>query len=259
METVTSIKLDSEPVHKTYDILKKEKSHFHKKWKLKATYHRNKIIGWHNRFVKIQSRKYYPIKDGRLKMLLSEVWSMIKLWDKLFLPMLQKRSTASHTKITRVFNEAVQNLWSDGLTFDNVFVLVGDAAVYATNTEERLSVTYPKLLRVTRIVQTLCTVDKTISVLHPNIDKLVANGGKIFVKPSVTIELHKKKPPAHYSRNTSNYTLGNLVGCHYVLCRKLRNILLCGKRDRDDTCSFVILQQIFNGSNESYVLKSVFA
>jgi hypothetical protein len=30
--------------------------------------------------------------------------------------------------------------------------------------------------------------------------------------------------------NSSNYTLGNLVGCHCVLCRKLWNLFFfCGK------------------------------
>lgn len=46
-------------------------------------------------------------------------------------------------------------LWLDGLTFYNVFVLLAVAELYMTKTEERLSVTYPKPLRVTSIAQIL--------------------------------------------------------------------------------------------------------
>jgi hypothetical protein len=57
-------------------------------------------------------------------------------------------------------------------------------------------------------------------VLYPNVDKLAINGKKIFVKSPVTIELSKNKAPytpLPPTPNSSNYTVGNLVGCHFVL------------------------------------------
>jgi hypothetical protein len=54
----------------------------------------------------------------------------------------------NHKRTAHVFNEAVQILWPDGLKFDNVLLLVTDAALYMTKREQILSLSYPKLLRV---------------------------------------------------------------------------------------------------------------
>jgi hypothetical protein len=39
-------------------------------------------------------------------------------------------SAVNHITIARVINEAVQTLWADGVKFDNVLLLVTDAAPY---------------------------------------------------------------------------------------------------------------------------------
>jgi hypothetical protein len=39
-------------------------------------------------------------------------------------------SAANHIKTARVFNEATQTLWPDNVKFDNVLLLVTDAAPY---------------------------------------------------------------------------------------------------------------------------------
>jgi hypothetical protein len=51
-------------------------------------------------------------------------------------------SAANQTTVARVFNEAMQTLWPDGVKFDNVLLVVTDAAA------EGLSVSYPKLIHV---------------------------------------------------------------------------------------------------------------
>jgi hypothetical protein len=95
------------------------------------------------------------------------------------------------------------------------------AAPYIKKAAERLSVIYTKLIHVTCVVHALHRVCETIRVLYPNVDKLVANGKKIFVKSPAKIELFENKPPDTTPSNSSNYTVGNLVGCHCALCRKL--------------------------------------
>jgi hypothetical protein len=103
----------------------------------------------------------------------------------------------------------------------DVLLLVTEAAWYMKKAAG-LSVSYPKLIHVLCVVHALHRVCKTIHVLCPNTDKLVANGKKILVKSSARIELLKKQSARHMTpSNSSNYTLGNLVGCHCVLCRKL--------------------------------------
>jgi hypothetical protein len=53
----------------------------------------------------------------------------------------------NHTTIARVFNEATQTLWPDGVKFDNVLLLDTDAAA------DGLSVSCPKLTHATCAVQ----------------------------------------------------------------------------------------------------------
>jgi hypothetical protein len=67
-------------------------------------------------------------------------------------------------------------------------------------------------------------------MFYPNVTKLVANEIKIFVKLSATTELFRDKlPDTPFPPNSSNYILGNFIGCHSVRHRKLLNILSCGK------------------------------
>jgi hypothetical protein len=54
---------------------------------------------------------------------------------------------------------------------------------------------YPELIRVARVAHALHRVCETIRVLYPNVDKLLANGMKIFVKSPARIELFKNKAP----------------------------------------------------------------
>jgi hypothetical protein len=49
-------------------------------------------------------------------------------------------SAANQTTIARVFNEAMQTLWPDGVKLDNVLLLVTDAAPYMKKAAEGLSV-----------------------------------------------------------------------------------------------------------------------
>jgi hypothetical protein len=91
-------------------------------------------------------------------------------------------SAVNHTKVARVFIEGMQT----------------HAAPYMKKAAEGLSVSYPKLRHVTRVAHALHRVCKTIRVLYPHVDKLVANVKKIFVKSPARIELFKTKLQTHH-------------------------------------------------------------
>jgi hypothetical protein len=74
---------------------------------------------------------------------------------------------------------------------DNMLLLVTDAALYIIKAAEGLSVSCPKLIHVTCVAHALHRVCETIPVLYPNVDKLVANEKKIFVKSPARTELFK--------------------------------------------------------------------
>jgi hypothetical protein len=74
-------------------------------------------------------------------------------------------------------------------------LLVTDAAPYMKNAAEGLSVSYPILIHITCVAHALHRVCETICVLYPNVNKLVANRKKIFVKSLARLELFKNKAP----------------------------------------------------------------
>jgi hypothetical protein len=68
------------------------------------------------------------------------------LSEKSFLLLFKEMSAVNHTTIARVFNEAMQTVWPDGVKLDNVLSLVTDAAPRMKKTAQGLSVSYPKLV-----------------------------------------------------------------------------------------------------------------
>jgi hypothetical protein len=52
-------------------------------------------------------------------------------------------SAENHTTISRVFNEAMQTQWLDGVKFDNVLLLVTDGAPYKKKNRRRTSSDLP--------------------------------------------------------------------------------------------------------------------
>jgi hypothetical protein len=102
-------------------------------------------------------------------------------------------SAVNHTAIARVFNEAMQTLWPDGVKFDNVLLLVTDSAPYMKKAAQGPTVSCPKLIHDTCVARALHRVCETFRVLYPNVDKLVANGKKMFVKSPARIALFKNE------------------------------------------------------------------
>jgi hypothetical protein len=156
-------------------------------------------------------------------------------------------SAMNHTTIASVFNKAKQTLWPDGVKFYNVLMLVTDATPYMKKAAEELSVSYPKLIHVTRIVHALHRVCGTIRVLYPNVDKLVANGKKIFVKSPARIELLKNKAPNTPLPPTPVITRWGTCLDATVYYTEIFEIFcpVVNEFDGDDASSITILQDIF--------------
>jgi hypothetical protein len=139
--------------------------------------------------------------------------------EKSFLLSFQETWAVNH--IAAVVREDVHTLWVDVVQFGNVLLLVTYAAAYMKESAGGLAVSYPKLIHVTWVAHILVRVRKTIGVLHPNVDKLVAIGNKTFLKFPARIQLFKNKARGTlFPQNSSNYMLGNRVGYCSVLCRK---------------------------------------
>jgi hypothetical protein len=64
-----------------------------------------------------------------------------------------------------------------------------------TRKKQDFPVSYPKLIHFICVTHALHRVCETSHVLYPNVDKLVANWKKIFVKSPARTELFKNKAP----------------------------------------------------------------
>jgi hypothetical protein len=173
------------------------------------------------------------------------------LSEKSFLLSCKEMSAVNLTTIAPVFNEAMQTLWPHGVKFD-VLLLVTDAAWYLKKAAEGLSVSYPKLIHA------LHSVCETIPVLYPNVDKLVANWRKIFVKSPARIEISKNKAPDTPILPTPVITQrGTWLDATVYYAENFE--IFCSvvnEFDRDDASSITILQDIFQDSNKLKVLRT---
>jgi hypothetical protein len=91
-----------------------------------------------------------------------------------------------------VFSEAVQTLWPFDVKF-YLLLLVTDATQYMKKGAEGLSVSCPELIHVMCLLHAFHRVCETIHVPYPDVDKLVANRKKIFVKSPTRMDLCKNK------------------------------------------------------------------
>jgi hypothetical protein len=160
------------------------------------------------------------------------------LSGKSFLLSYKEMSAVNHTKVARVFIEGMQTLWPDGVT---------DAAPYMKKAAEGLSVSCPKLIHVTCVAHALHRVCETIRVLYPNVDKLVANGKKTFVKSPARIELFKNKAPDTPLPSTPVITRwGTWLDATVYYAENFE--IFCSvvnEFDGDDASSITILKDIF--------------
>jgi hypothetical protein len=140
-------------------------------------------------------------------------------------------------------------------------VLVTDAVGYMKTRAEGLAVSCPKLIHDTCVARALHRVCETFRVLYPNVDKLVANGKKKFVKSPARIALFKNKardtpllPTPVITRcgtwlDATVYYAGNFE----IFCSVLNEF------GGDDAYLVTILQDIFQDSNDLKLLRTYLA
>ena len=83
-----------------------------------------------------------------------------------FLLSCEEISVVNHTTVARVFNDAMHILWPGGVKYDNVLLLLTDAAPYMIKAGEGLSVSYPKMIHVTCVAHALHNVKQFVCFIH---------------------------------------------------------------------------------------------
>jgi hypothetical protein len=99
-----------------------------------------------------------------------------------FLVNVQFLPQVNHTTVSRFL---IESLNSVGINLDNFLVCVTDGAAYMKKALEGVSILAPKMIHINCLAHNLHRVAEKIRELNPVVDKLIANGKKVFRKAPV--------------------------------------------------------------------------
>jgi len=88
----------------------------------------------------------------------------------------------NYSSISKTINDALQILWPTGIQYDNVFLLVTDAAKYMIKAGQTLQVFYTKMIHLTCLDHGMNRLCETIRESFPAVNTLISSVKKIFVK-----------------------------------------------------------------------------
>ena len=114
---------------------------------------------------------------------------------KQFLIACKKLEKTNSSTIAQLFTSSLSLLWSQGVPHEKVLLFVTDAAPYMKKAATALKVIFPKMLHITCLAHSLHRISEYIRGLFPNVDKLVSNGKKIFLKAPSRCHLLKEIAP----------------------------------------------------------------
>ena len=97
--------------------------------------------------------------------------------------------------ITQAFINALMILWPAGLEHDKVLLFTTDGAAYMKSAGNTLKAIFPKMLHVTCATHALHRIAEEVRIMFPNVDKLVANGKKIFLKSASRATVFRETAP----------------------------------------------------------------
>jgi hypothetical protein len=115
--------------------------------------------------------------------------------SQMFLLNCEQLEKTNSTTIAQFFSKSLAVLWPESIKHDRVLLFVTDAAAYMKKAARALKVLFPNMWHVTCLVHALHRVAEEIRHLFPDVDLLVANGKKIFLKaPSRVVLFHDIAP-----------------------------------------------------------------
>jgi hypothetical protein len=84
-------------------------------------------------------------------------------------------------------------LWLVKVERENVLLFVSDAAPYMIKATKALQLLYPKMIHVTCVAHALHRVAEEVCGRYPEVDQLIANGKKIFIKSPLRVQKFKEE------------------------------------------------------------------
>jgi len=110
---------------------------------------------------------------------------------KLYLLNSEELDKANYFTISKVFDQSMFLLWSEGIRHDDVLLFVTDAAPYMIKAANSLKALYSKMVHVTCLAHAHHRVAETIRGKFNNVDGLVSNVKKVFLKAPSRLEIFK--------------------------------------------------------------------
>ncbi|XP_003741646.1 uncharacterized protein LOC100899549 [Galendromus occidentalis] len=154
----------------------------------------------------------------------------------------------NHATIAQAFTNALSLLWPTGIKHERVLLFISDAAPYMKKAGNGLSVLFPKMIHVTCLAHAVHRVCEEIRVSFPEVDSLIANVKKVFVKAPSRVQVFREVapsvplPPApvlsrwctwlsaalYYARNLNEITrvLAELDGSEAAAIRKSKELMV---------------------------------
>jgi hypothetical protein len=102
----------------------------------------------------------------------------------------------NNSSIAVVFDNAMNLLSRDKVERANFLLFVSDAAPYLIKKVTVLQSLYSKMIHVTCLAHTLHRVAEEVRGSYPEVDKLIGNGKKIFIKSPLRVQQFKEEAPA---------------------------------------------------------------
>jgi hypothetical protein len=96
------------------------------------------------------------------------------------------------SSIAVVFSSAMKFLWPDKVERENV-LFVSDAAPYMIKAAKALQLLYPKMIHVTCFTHALHRVAEEVLGSYPEVDQLISDGKKIFIKSPHRVQKFKEE------------------------------------------------------------------
>jgi len=167
---------------------------------------------------------------------------------EIFLLPFEVLERVNNSSIAVVFENAMNLLWPDKVERENVLIFVSHAAPYMITAAKALQLLYPKMIHVTCLAHALHIVAGEVHGSYPEVDKLTANGKKIFIKSPLRVQKFNEEatttslpPQPIVTRWGTWLDAANYYCTNYSLIEKIFS-----KFDSKDSSSIKSVQELFS-------------
>ncbi|KRZ71320.1 hypothetical protein T10_8686 [Trichinella papuae] len=102
---------------------------------------------------------------------------------------------SNSSTIAQLFTSSLAVLWPEGVRHENVLLFVTDAVPYMKKAAGALKVLFPNMLHLTCLAHGLHRISEHIRCLFPDVDRLISNVKKVFLKAPSRVQLFKEMAP----------------------------------------------------------------